>query len=187
MESSSRQSPQARLRTSSRKPALRLSFMVVALVLRNVWVWLHAEVMAQPQPGARQLRPPSLRFARLRMRAQGTSKRFHRYAQRAGLNKPVYPHMLRHTMATTLLANGCPIGHIRTLLGHEHLTTTCKYYLGGMSDAEAKDAHACRMRTGNIKENVTSRTFLWHKSLAEKCLYTERSDRQLLIFFARNM
>jgi integrase len=50
--------------------------------------------------------------------------------------------MLRHTMATALLANGCPIGHIRTLLGHEHLTTTCKYYLGVMSDAEAKVAHA---------------------------------------------
>ena len=50
--------------------------------------------------------------------------------------------MLRHTMATTLLANGCPIGHIHVLLGHEHLGTTCRYYLGTMSDAEAKAAHA---------------------------------------------
>ena len=49
--------------------------------------------------------------------------------------------MLRHTMATTLLANGCPIGHIHVLLGHEHLGTTCRYYLGTMSDAEAKAAH----------------------------------------------
>jgi len=65
IESSYRQSHQARIRTSSRKPALRLLFMGVALVLRNVWVWLHAEVMAQPQRGARQLRPQSLRFARL--------------------------------------------------------------------------------------------------------------------------
>jgi hypothetical protein len=38
--------------------------MGVALVVRHVWVWLHAEVMAQPQRGARPLRPPSLRFAR---------------------------------------------------------------------------------------------------------------------------
>src|SRR5262245_32933974 len=53
------------MRTSSRKPALRLLFMGVALVLRNVWVWLPAEVMAQPQRGARQLRPYSPRFARL--------------------------------------------------------------------------------------------------------------------------
>ena len=65
IESSYRQSHQARIRTSSRKPALRLLFMGVALVLRNVWVWLHAEVMAQPQRGARQLRPQSLRFARV--------------------------------------------------------------------------------------------------------------------------
>ena len=45
----------------------------------------------------------------IRLRAQGTWKRFHRYALRAGLKKRVYPHMLRHTMATTLLSNGCPI------------------------------------------------------------------------------
>jgi hypothetical protein len=63
IESSYRQSHQARIRTSSRKPALRLLFMGVALVLRNVWVWLHAEVMAQPRHGTRQLRPQSLRFA----------------------------------------------------------------------------------------------------------------------------
>jgi integrase/recombinase XerD len=76
-----------------------------------------------------------------RLEAHGTWRRFRRYATRAGLGKRVYPHMLRHTMATTLLANGCPIGHIKALLGHEHLTTTCKYYLGIISDAEANAAH----------------------------------------------
>ena len=65
IESSYRQAHQARIRTSSRQPALRLLFMGVALVLRHGWVWLHAEVIAQPQRGARQLRPQSLRFARL--------------------------------------------------------------------------------------------------------------------------
>jgi putative transposase len=65
IESSYRQGHQARIRTTSRKPALRLLFLGVALVLRNVWVWLHAEVLAQPRRGARQLRPHSLRFARL--------------------------------------------------------------------------------------------------------------------------
>jgi hypothetical protein len=64
-ESSSRQVHQARIRTSSRNPVLRLLFVGVALVLRNVWVWLHAEVLAEPHAGARQLRPQSLRFARL--------------------------------------------------------------------------------------------------------------------------
>jgi integrase/recombinase XerD len=34
------------------------------------------------------------------------------YRRRAGLTKSVSPHILRHTMATTLLFNGCPIGHL---------------------------------------------------------------------------
>jgi integrase/recombinase XerD len=78
---------------------------------------------------------------RERLKAPGTWKRFKRYAMRANLGKRVHPHMLRHTMATTLLANGCPIGHIRALLGHEHLSTTCRYYLGIISDADVKAAH----------------------------------------------
>ena len=78
----------------------------------------------------------------IRLNAQGTWKRFHRYAKQAGIGKKVYPHMLRHTMATTLLANGCPIGHIRALLGHEHLTTTCKYYLGIIAEKDVQAAHA---------------------------------------------
>jgi integrase len=45
-------------------------------------------------------------------------------------------------MATTLLANGCPIGHIRALLGHEHLTTTCRYYLGIIAEKDVRAAHA---------------------------------------------
>ena len=63
--SSYRQAHQARIRTSSRNPVLRLVFVGVALILRNIWVWLHAEVLAEPCRGAQQLRPASMRFARL--------------------------------------------------------------------------------------------------------------------------
>jgi integrase/recombinase XerD len=87
-----------------------------------------------------------------RLQAHGSWKRLNRYARLAGLAKRVYPHMLRHTMATTLLANGCPIGHIRVLLGHAHLATTCRYYLGMMSDAEARDAHKKFLHTQNEKD-----------------------------------
>jgi integrase/recombinase XerD len=38
----------------------------------------------------------------IRLHAHGTWKRFHRYAKHAGIGKRVYPHMLRHTMATTV-------------------------------------------------------------------------------------
>jgi putative transposase len=62
IESSYRQLHQARIRTSTRNPVLRLLFVAVALILRNVWVWLHAEVIALPRQGARAFRPGCLRF-----------------------------------------------------------------------------------------------------------------------------
>lgn len=65
IESSYRQVHQAKIKTSRRNPVLRLLFVSVAFVLRNVWVWLHAEVIAIPRRGARTLQPASLRFARL--------------------------------------------------------------------------------------------------------------------------
>jgi putative transposase len=65
IESSYRQVHQAKIKTSSRNPVLRLLFVGVAFVLRNVWVWVHAEVIAQPRRGGRRLASASLRFARL--------------------------------------------------------------------------------------------------------------------------
>ncbi len=62
------------------------------------------------------------------------------YREKAGITKQVSPHIFRHTMATTLLFNGCPIGHIKELLGHERLDTTCRYYLG-LDKRAAKEAH----------------------------------------------
>lgn len=55
---------------------------------------------------------------------------FRRQTARAGINKTVTPHVCRHTVATTLMFNGCPMGHIKEILGHERLDTTCRYYLG---------------------------------------------------------
>ena len=62
------------------------------------------------------------------------------YRRRAGLTTSVSPHILRHTMAKTLLFNGCPIGHIKELMGHERLDTTCRYYLG-LDRRAARAAH----------------------------------------------
>jgi hypothetical protein len=41
IETSYRQMNEARIKTSTRDPAQRLLFVGIALVLRNVWVWLH--------------------------------------------------------------------------------------------------------------------------------------------------
>jgi hypothetical protein len=58
IEASYRQMHQARIRTCSRSPVVRLFLIGVALLLRNVWVWLHWEVLSTPsgtaaaQPGS---------------------------------------------------------------------------------------------------------------------------------------
>jgi putative transposase len=55
IETSYRQMHQARIRTCTRDPLLRLLYVGVALVLRNVWVWLHWEVLAERRRGHRRI------------------------------------------------------------------------------------------------------------------------------------
>jgi putative transposase len=65
IESSYRQMNQARIRTCTRCPLMRLLFVGIALVLRNVWVWLHATKLVPPRAAPSQQRPELLRFRRL--------------------------------------------------------------------------------------------------------------------------
>lgn len=62
------------------------------------------------------------------------------YRLKSGIQKKITPHILRHTVATNLVFNGCPLPHVKEILGHDKLDTTCKYYLG-LDKEVAKKAH----------------------------------------------
>lgn len=65
IETSYRQLHQARIRTCTRDPLLRLLYVGMALLLRNVWVWLHWEVLSHPRRGRRKVDLNQLVFRKM--------------------------------------------------------------------------------------------------------------------------
>jgi hypothetical protein len=62
IETSYRQMNQGRIKTCTRSPLLRYLYVAIALILRNLWVWLHWEVLSTPRRGRRRLNQERMTF-----------------------------------------------------------------------------------------------------------------------------
>ena len=65
IESSSRQRHEGRIRTTTRRPEVRLLYVGIAQVLRNLLVWLHYTLLSMPRRGGRVILLERLRWKTL--------------------------------------------------------------------------------------------------------------------------
>jgi integrase/recombinase XerD len=55
-------------------------------------------------------------------------------SQKAGINKPVTCHIMRHSFASNLVAKGCDLNRLQKLLGHTDIKTTSIYLHTNMDE-----------------------------------------------------
>jgi integrase/recombinase XerD len=91
--------------------------------------WL-GRYLRDARPGFYRGRPDAAVFPSRRGRPQTRQTFWYaikRYAVRAGIAKPMSPHVLRHAFATHLLNHGADLRVVQMLLGHSDISTTQIY------------------------------------------------------------
>ena len=90
--------------------------------LREYWRWMNPKPQTYLFPGGGRAHATDVP-----MSAKSVFHAVKHAARRAGLQKHVHPHTLRHCFATHLLESGADLRTIQLLLGHADLKTTSRY------------------------------------------------------------
>jgi putative transposase len=94
IETSYRQMNEARIRTCTRDPAQRLLFVGIALVLRNVWVWLHFKLAKGKWSEEPTLCLELLRFKELLLWITQVVQRLLHADQTPGIDRQTYQRFM---------------------------------------------------------------------------------------------
>jgi integrase/recombinase XerD len=81
----------------------------------------------------------SSKFPYNRLGQRGIEKIFNKLGRDAGITKSVFPHLIRHTTATTMLRSGANLIEVQRLLGHENPSTTEIY--ADLDDSAVQYSH----------------------------------------------
>lgn len=63
----------------------------------------------------------------------------HQIGERAGIQRNLFPHLIRHTTATDGLDRGMDVTQIQKMLGHSNVATTMIY--AKVSEQNVKNEH----------------------------------------------
>ena len=99
-------------------PLYPAALRALSVYIREVRVGMVAD------PGERAL---FVNMAGSRMSRQGFWKILKHYQEKAGIEKDITPHTLRHSFAVHLLENGADLGSLQELMGHSDISSTQMY------------------------------------------------------------